>query len=55
MARLYPSVLLSPLQSPASTVGTRYRELRPEYHDREPDIPFPFLIAPFAVLGDERR
>lgn len=54
VARLDPSFRLSPLQPPASTVGTRYRELGPEYHDREPDIPFqfPFLIAPFTVVCD---
>lgn len=53
VARFHPSLFLSPLQSPASTVGTRYREHRPEYHDREPDIPFPFPIASFAVICNE--
>lgn len=54
LARLHPSFLLSPLQSPASTLGARYREYGPEYDNRKPDVPFPFFIASFTIICNER-
>ena len=55
LARVHPSFYFSPLKSPTSTLGARYRKHGPEYHDREPNNQSPIFITPFTIVCSKRR